>query len=599
MARGLRIVARLAPAVLAALSLLAGSAAAARQHPKVAPTERWEQADRDEDGDVRVVVILREGAAAERAAGQPSRKVPGRVRRSFRRIAGDVIKVPPERLAEVVAELEADPDVVAAAPDRRDQRALPQSTPWGVEHVHADPVSRGTRSGAGVKVAVIDSGIWAAAGGAVHPDLAGAYRGGYDFVNDDPYPWDDFGHGTHVAGILAAADNTYGVVGVAPGVSLYALKVLDADGYGYYSDFIAALDWCIEQGVRIVNYSAGGREPWGPVEAACERARAAGITIVAAAGNDGGPLLYPAGYQSVIAVGSIGKTDQRSYFSNIGGELDLVAPGESIRSTFSGGGYAFMTGTSMATPHVAGAAALLAGRGISDPQLVQEHLQATALDLGDPGHDARLGHGLVDAAATLPAEPRLLAPLGGETVPSGAPFQVAWNPVPGAATYRVLFARSAAHDWSEIAASTAATAALWDAPVVGAALTKGRLQVAAYDAGGRLLSVGTRAGFSIRSLRITSPAPGASVTGGAQIWLSWEVFATPRPVVTIDVELSEDGGKTWSPLKKLGRLARNFRWQSPAVAAVRPQRLRVVLRDAGGIAISSDAVSFSLAPAGP
>ena len=89
--------------------------------------------------------------------------------------------------------------------------------PWGITRIHADPVSRGSRRGAGVKVAVVDTGISATAGGAVHPDLAAAYRGGYDFVNDDPYPWDDHGHGTHVAGILAAADNTVGVVGVAPG----------------------------------------------------------------------------------------------------------------------------------------------------------------------------------------------------------------------------------------------------------------------------------------------------------------------------------------------------------------------------------------------
>ena len=251
------------PTLCGALAAVVLAAGAAFAGPKSAPPEAWSQAERDGDGDVRIVVIQREGvqgegARAGRAAERISRRAAGRVHRSFRHVAGDVLKVRPERLAEVLAELEADPGVAAFAPDARDQHIVGQAVPWGVRKIHADPVSRGTHTGKGVKVAVVDTGIWfSTTTGTVHPDLAAAFRGGYDFVSGDTGPWDDHGHGTHVSGIIAATDNAAGVVGVAPGVGLYALKVLDAAGSGYYSDFIAALDGCIEHGIGIVNYSAG------------------------------------------------------------------------------------------------------------------------------------------------------------------------------------------------------------------------------------------------------------------------------------------------------------------------------------------------------
>ena len=592
-----------------AILLIGAAAADARQLPKVAPAEKWAAAELDQEGDIPVVIIQREGATAERAAGRLSRKSMGRVRRSFQRIAGDVIKVAPERLAEVLADLEADPDVLAAAPDRRDRHIQGQVLPWGVARIEADPANRaalGLGSAAGVKIAVLDTGIWRSPStGAIHPDLAAAYRGGWDFINDDPNPWDDNGHGTHVAGIIAATDNGTGVVGVAPGVSLYALKVFDAYGSGYYSDFIAALDWCIEHDVRIVNYSAGGPDPWSPEEAACERARAAGITIVASAGNDAGaPVQYPAAYPSVIAVGATTSkellwvdTDDPGIGSSTGGELDLVAPGKDIRSTFLDGRYLVLTGTSMAAPHVAGAAALLAGRRVSDPRLVQEYLQDTAADLGDPGFDTQHGHGRVNAGALLPELPENIAPATGDVVLSGRYTAVSWDEVPGASTYRVLFARSGSADWSEIAAAISAASTVWRAPVVGNPLTTGRLQVAAYDGGGRLLSVATRTGFSVRSLRFTAPAAGAAVAGGSRVRLTWEVYATPRPVSRIAVELSEDGGKTWVRRAKLSAAARSYGWDAPAVSVEGQVRLRVILLDVTGRAIATAALPLVVVPA--
>lgn len=601
---GMRSAVAMLCGVFAALVLAAGAALAV---PKSAPPEVWSQAERDGDGDIRIVVIQREGmqregARAERAAERLSRRGQARVKRSFRHIDGDVLKVRPERLAEVLAELEADPDVAAVAPDNRDQRVVAQTVPWGVTKIHADPVSRGTHSGKGVKVAVVDTGIWlSTTTGTIHPDLAAAFRGGYDFVNGDNGPWDDHGHGTHVAGIIAATDNAAGVVGVAPGVSLYALKVFDAMGSGYQSDFIAALDWCIEHGIGIVNYSGGGPCGWTSMQEACERARAAGITIVAAAGNDAGPLLCPAAYSSVISVGSTGKTDGQSWFSNFGEGLDVSAPGEDILSTVPGspGAYAFMSGTSMATPHVTGAAALLAARSVTHPDIVQEYLQATALDLGAPGHDPDFGHGRVDAEGTLPASLKILAPLSGETFPSGGDALVSWEPVAGAVSYRVLFARSGAARWSEVAASTNGTSAPWHVPVVGAALATGRVQVAAHAVDGSLLAVATRAGFTVRSLRLTAPPSGTSITGGSKIRLEWEVSATPRPVAAIAIETSVDGGKTWGRLAKISKLARAFGWVTPVVGAEQNVRVRVVLLDSAGVAFSSAALTVALLPDAP
>ena len=250
----------------------------------------------------------------------------------------------------------------------------------------------------------------------------------------------------------------------------------------------------------------------------------------------------------------------------------------------------------MATPHVAGAAALLAARSVTHPDIVQEYLQATAVDLGAPGHDPEYGHGRVDADAALSAPLKILAPLPGESFPSGGDALVSWEPVAGAATYRVLFARSGASRWSEVAAATGSTSAVWDIPVVGAALATGRIQVAAHAADGSLLAVATRAGFTVRSLSLTAPPAGTSVTGGSKIRLEWEVYATPRPVAAIAIERSADGGKTWERLARISKAARAYGWLTPVVDAEQSVRVRVVLLDSADAAISTAAVAVVLHP---
>ena len=252
----------------------------------------------------------------------------------------------------------------------------PQELPWGVDRIDAE-WAWDTTTGYAVEVAVLDTGI-----DYEHPDLDANCKGGINIINSRKSYKDDNGHGTHCAGIIAAEDNEEGVVGVAPEASLYGVKVLDRRGSGWVSDIIAGLDWCDKNGMDIVNMSFGGGYS-SSLHDACDAAKDAGLLLVAAAGNDGGPVIYPAAYESVIAVSATNSSDGLASFSNYGDEIAIAAPGVNILSTYKGGGYATGDGTSMAAPHVAGTLALSA------------NIFATADDLGLSADEQ--GAGLVDA----------------------------------------------------------------------------------------------------------------------------------------------------------------------------------------------------------
>jgi thermitase len=233
-------------------------------------------------------------------------------------------------------------------------------------------------TGTGVMVAVIDSGI-----DYTHPDLMPNYAGGYDFASSDADPMDDHGHGTHVAGTIAAALNNLtgnpakeeGVVGVAPNARILAYKVCLADGT--CSDFAIdqAIARAVADGARVINMSLGGIEYSQSMNDAVQDAWNAGLVIVAGAGNEGATdAFYPAALDHVISVAAFDEDDRRPTFSNYGSWVDISAPGNVILSTYpmaacvaSGlpgdtGCYTWLTGTSMATPHVSGAAALVWSR---------------------------------------------------------------------------------------------------------------------------------------------------------------------------------------------------------------------------------------------
>ena len=293
-----------------------------------------------------------------------------------------------------VVSVEYDTEVQASGKPSPSQPV--EQLPWGVNRIGAD-LANGT--GAGVTVCVIDTGI-----NQNHPDLMANIVGGRNFVAKgatiDSNKWnDDNGHGTHVAGTIAALDNSIGVIGVAPQASLLAAKVLNRQGSGYTSDVIAGIEYCVLNNAKVISMSLGSSSDVQALHDAVDAAYTSGVLLVAAAGNDyGGVVSYPAAYSSVIAVSATDSNNNLASFSNLGPEVELAAPGVSILSTWKDGGYNTISGTSMATPHVSGVAALaMEANPLLSNVEIRALLQNTADDLGAVGRDNLFGFGLVDA----------------------------------------------------------------------------------------------------------------------------------------------------------------------------------------------------------
>ncbi len=303
-----------------------------------------------------------------------------------------------QRLQSAAHVVRVDEDVIVSA--------LAQTLPWGIDRIDAELVWPGGNTANPVKVGIIDTGI-----SNKHPDLLANVKGGVNTINSRKGWNDDNGHGSHVAGTVAAINNTSGVVGAAPAADLYAIKVLGANGSGYLSDVIEGIQWGVANRMQILNMSLGTASNILSFEEAVKAAKTAGVTLVAAAGNSGSTVDYPAAYQEVIAVSATDTSNVIASFSSRGPEVDLAAPGVSILSTYKGTSYATISGTSMAAPHVTGAAVLVMntavgasdanGNGTWDPDEVQTKLQATATDLGDLGFDNLYGWGLVNAFAAV------------------------------------------------------------------------------------------------------------------------------------------------------------------------------------------------------
>jgi len=289
--------------------------------------------------------------------------------------------------------------------------AVSQHVPWNIERVFAGETypfgTWDTTRGGNVEVAVLDTGI-----DQHQEDLI--VLGGANMVDEHDWGQDFNEHGTLVAGIIAALDNDRGVVGVAPVVGLYSVKVLNNSGVGTDLTVTAGIEWAVGQGIRVLNMSFGAETHSQTLQDACDAAYAAGHLLVAAAGNSGNEdgtgdtVVYPARYDSVIAVAASSPSDSRPSFSSTGPAVELIAPGVDIVSTGPGTKYNWGTGTSVASPHVAGTAVLAwaANPDLTNIQ-IREILQETAEDLGLPAEHQ--GHGLVRAdlavAAALSTSP--------------------------------------------------------------------------------------------------------------------------------------------------------------------------------------------------
>lgn len=327
-------------------------------------------------------------------------------------INASVVLLPPKASGKALEQhpgvLRVDDDVLVSALAKPEGKGKPapapqpsQTMPWGVDRVDAEMVWPSGNEADPVKVAIVDTGI-----SADHPDLKANLQGGYNAIDPSKSWNDDNGHGSHVAGTVAALNNAIGVVGVAPLADLYAVKVLNRRGSGFLSDVIEGIQWSVANGMRVVNMSLGTSSDVQSFHDAVIAAYNAGVVVVAAAGNSGSAVGYPAAYPEVIAVSATDSNNNLASFSSRGPEVDLAAPGVSVYSTYKGTGYATMSGTSMAAPHVTGSAALVLNTpvgaydadadGVWDPAEVQQKLQDRAVDLGDSGYDTLYGWGLVN-----------------------------------------------------------------------------------------------------------------------------------------------------------------------------------------------------------
>ncbi len=263
--------------------------------------------------------------------------------------------------------------------------------------------------GEGVTVAVVDTGIacYDDKGFMKGTDLAGTTCvEGYNFVGKNTIAADDQGHGTHVAGTIAqTTNNGIGVAGLAHCAKLMPVKVLSGRGWGTMADVAEGIRWAADHGAQVINLSLGSSQKSGVVQKAVEHALHKGVVVVAAAGNSGGSVGYPAAYDGVIAVSATDKNDAIAWFSSRGPQVSIGAPGVGVtQQTICEAGknkceqWGVFNGTSMASPHVAGAAALLVGQGITDPSAVLATLQATAT----PKEDTNLfGAGILEAGSAV------------------------------------------------------------------------------------------------------------------------------------------------------------------------------------------------------
>ncbi len=281
----------------------------------------------------------------------------------------------------------AEPNYVLKATWNPNDTYFSTSYQYGLFNTSANQGWDYARGSSSQEVAVLDTGV-----DYNHPDLDGKTNLGYDFVDRDYTPSDANGHGTHVAGIAAAeTNNGTGIAGMAPNTKILAVRVLDASGNGSLANIANGIRYAADNGAEVINLSLGCACNTQTLESAVNYAWNNGSVVVAAAGNDGTSQQFqPASYANAIAVGAVDRNNNKASFSNYGTWVDVSAPGVDIASTYPGNSYTYMSGTSMASPYVAGQAALLTGQGKSNAQ-VRAAIQNTADSVSGTGYYVRYG----------------------------------------------------------------------------------------------------------------------------------------------------------------------------------------------------------------
>jgi subtilisin family serine protease len=286
------------------------------------------------------------------------------------------------RADPAVASVEEDQSVEATA-SSLPRRAVPEP----LTRIRA-PLAWTLSEGEGVAIAVLDSGV-----DLTHPLLTPNLGPGTNLIEPGRPPVDDSGHGTHIAGLIAAQRTWAPVIGVAPKACVHPVKILSKSGRGQLSDLIRGIGWAVDQKIPLINLSAGVPDPSDSLTRAVRAATAAGTLVIAAAGNGGGTVGYPAALPEVVAVTALDPTDRVAAFCSTGTGVDLAAPGVSMLSTMPGGGTGRKSGTSFASPLVSGAAALfLSLHPRTTPAQLKEALLASAVPLpGVPATQAGAG----------------------------------------------------------------------------------------------------------------------------------------------------------------------------------------------------------------
>ncbi|MBE0545064.1 MAG: S8 family serine peptidase [Verrucomicrobia bacterium] len=376
-----------------------------------------------------------------------------------------VLSVPEDQTEFVLAALRQSPLVEFA---ERDYHAWPALVPddphfvsgaqWHLAKLQMPAAWDITTGTMNVIIAVVDSGLDAS-----HPDLADNVLPGYDFVSNDNNPNDDTGHGTAVAGAVAAVGNNgLGVAGVAFGCRVMPLKIVSANTAATYSRMAQAVTYATDHGARVINISLAGSSASSTLQNAINYAWSRNVVIVAAAGNDGNTQpRYPAASQNVIAVSATDANDRRAAFSSYGSFITLAAPGTNIWTTRRSAStpYGPVYGTSFASPVVAGLAALVASANplLSNTQIVSL-LKFNADDLGAAGRDIVYGYGRVNGFSTLRSATNTVSPeIQGVVMDNGSAMTLSWSAVPGR-DYRVEYAPSFfATNWTALGPDLTAT----------------------------------------------------------------------------------------------------------------------------------------------
>jgi thermitase len=314
-----------------------------------------------------------------------------------------VVSVPEQAEAAVAAALANNPGVRFAEPDLLVQPVATTANDahyadaWHLDTLNA-PVAWDSSLGDGVTVAILDTGLDAA-----HPDLQGQLVPGWNMYDDNADTSDVHGHGTLVAGSVAAAsNNSIGVTSIAWHAKIMPVRISGPDGWASFSTIASGLTWAANNGARVANisYAVSGSSS---VTSAAEYMRSRGGVVCAAGGNDGSQL-STAPNPGIITVAATNSGDSLTSWSNYGSVIDVAAPGAGIWSTKRGGTYGAVSGTSVASPVTAAVAALVMARNPSlTPAQVENVLMSSAVDLGSPGQDEFFGHGRVDAAAAVAA----------------------------------------------------------------------------------------------------------------------------------------------------------------------------------------------------